>query len=97
MTVIAINAVSLAAAAASGAPAAARAGAAIAGEFAQLLADELQQVGPMPPAQVPSPAPPAAVQAYPWIAVPVALPCARDDKAQKKRPPSRGDRRSGRR
>lgn len=63
--------------------------------FAELLADELQQSAALPAPPMPPPAATPPAQLYPWVAVPLVVPAAREDRSgRKKRLPPRWDRRS---
>jgi hypothetical protein len=94
MAVIAIVGNTTAFAASAGA-ATARVNVGLAASFADLLADELQQRGPVMPPPPPAPAP--APQVYPYIGVPVVAAAARGEAAARKRLPARRDRQPPRR
>lgn len=66
----------------------------LAASFAELLAGELQPPADLPSPQTPMPAATPPPQFYPWVAVPLIVPSAREDRGgKKKRPSPRGDRR----
>lgn len=72
----------------------ARAELGLAASFAELLADELQQPAALSPAATPMPAAMPPPQFYPWVAVPLVVPPAREDRGgRKKRPPRHWDQR----
>ncbi len=78
----------------------ARAGASAAASFLQVLEEEmLREAVPtsLPPPTFPLPVPGQLPPEYPWMPVPLILLPPREERAAKKRPPARGDQRSGRR